>query len=146
MKKLMIALMCLLVLAASAHAEVFSYRFADADEGAELMLSNREYYDNLNQNDLRFRLQKLDVSLDEMETFAAAQTRVYTEAEQAAIDGAMARIEQICAERGYALPATDGIVFVKTTMAEENDAGAYTHGTQIYLSGRCAHGVRLERR
>lgn len=125
--------MCLLLLAASAHAEVFGYRFADADEGAKLMLSNREYYDNLNQNDLRFRLQKLDVSLDEMETFAAAQTRDYTEAERAAIDGAMAQIEQICAERGYALPATDGIVFAKTTMAEENGAGGYTHGTQIYL-------------
>ena len=91
MKKLLIVLMCLLLLAASAHAEVFGYRFADADEGAELMLSNREYYDNLNQNDLRFRLQKLDVSLDEMETVAAAQTRDYTEAERAAIDGAMAQ-------------------------------------------------------
>ncbi|MBR2697333.1 MAG: hypothetical protein IKE76_01970 [Clostridia bacterium] len=64
-----------------------------------------------------------------METFAAAQTRDYSEAEQVAVDGAMARIEQLCAERGYVLPETDGIVFVKTTMAEENDAGGYTHGT-----------------
>ena len=68
-----------------------------------------------------------------METFAAAQVRDYTEAERAAVDGAMARIENLCAGRGYALPATDGVVFIKTTMAEENDAGGYTHGTQIYL-------------
>ena len=38
-----------------------------------------------------------------METFAAAQVRDYTEAERAAVDGAMARIENLCAERGYAL-------------------------------------------
>ena len=44
MKKLMIVLMCLMIFAASAQAEVFGYRFADAGEGAELMLSNREYY------------------------------------------------------------------------------------------------------
>ena len=33
-----------------------------------------------------------------METFAAAQVRDYTEAERAAVDGAMARIEKLCAE------------------------------------------------
>ncbi len=88
---------------------------------------------NFNRNDLCFRLQKADATLAEMETFAAAQTRDYTDSEQAAIDGVMARIEQLFAERGYALPATDGVVFIKTTMAEENDAGGYTHGTQIYL-------------
>ena len=123
MKKLLVLLMCLLIVAASAQAEVFGYRFADADEGAKLLLSNREYYENLTLDDLRFRLQKTDVTLGEMETFAAAQTRDYSEAERAAVDGAMARIEQLCVERGCALPATDGIVFVKTTMAEENDAG-----------------------
>ncbi len=68
-----------------------------------------------------------------MEAFAAAQALDYTDAEKAAIDSAMAAIEAICAERGYALPPTDGIVFAKTTMAEECDAGAYTHGTQIYM-------------
>lgn len=133
MKKLLVLLMCLLIVAASAQAEVFGYRFADADEGAKLLLSNRDYYENFNRNDLCFRLQKTDATLGEMETFAAAQVRDYTEAERAAVDGAMARIENLCAGRGYALPATDGVVFIKTTMAEENDAGGYTHGTQIYL-------------
>lgn len=133
MKKLMIVLMCLLIIAASAQAEVFGYRFADADEGAKLLLSNRDYYENLNRNDLCFRLQKTDATLGEMETFAAAQVRDYTEAERAAVERSMATIEQLCAERGYALPATDGVVFIKTTMAEGNDAGGYTHGTQIYL-------------
>ena len=42
-------------------------------------------------------------------------------------------IEGVCARNGYALPPTDGIVFIKSTMAEECDAGGYTHGTQVYL-------------
>ena len=45
----------------------------------------------------------------------------------------MAQIKKICAERGYALPPMDDIVFAKTTMLEECGAAAYTHGTQIYL-------------
>ena len=78
-------------------------------------------------------MQKLDATLEELEAFAATQTLDFTDGEKAAIDETMAAIEQTCRERGYALPPTDGIVFVKTTMHEECDAGAYTHGTQIYL-------------
>ena len=53
----------------------------------------------------------------------------------------MAAIEGICAGRGYALPPTDGIVFAKTTMAEECGAGANTHGTQIYMGERLAQSI-----
>lgn len=131
----MIALIVALLLLPSCLAEgaELGYRFARADEAATLLLSNRDYYDNLTQNDLNFRLQKLDATLAELEAFAAEQTRDFTDAEKARIDQAMARIENICAERGYALPPMDDIVFAKTTMAEECYAAAYTHGTQIYM-------------
>ena len=49
-----------------------------------LLLSNRDYYDNFNQNDLNFRMQKLDATLEEMEAFAAAQVLDFTDAEKAA--------------------------------------------------------------
>lgn len=135
MKKLWFILIALLILPVSGSAEgsLFSYRFADADEGASLLLSNRDYYEHLSQNDLNYRMQKLDATLEELEAFTATQVLSFTDEEKAAIDDAMALIEAICAERGYALPATDGIVFVKTTMAEECNAGAYTHGTEVYL-------------
>lgn len=135
MKKLFCILIVLLALTAVGIAEspTFTYRFADADEGAALLLSNRDYYEHLSQNDLNYRMQKLDATLEELEAYTATQVLSLSDEEKAAIDAAMARIEAICAERGYALPATDGIVFVKTTMAEECNAGAYTHGTQIYL-------------
>lgn len=128
---LLVLIMCL---SATCVAEgVFSYRFADADEAAELLLSNREYFENLSQNDLNYRMQKQGATLLELENFAAQQTRSFTDEEKAVIDAAMQYIEQICASRGYALPLTEDIVFAKTTMHEECEAGGYTHGTQIYL-------------
>jgi hypothetical protein len=45
----------------------------------------------------------------------------------------MERIRENCDAWGYVLPPMDDIVFAKTTMREECDADAYTHGTQIYL-------------
>jgi len=140
MKKVLftVLLLSLLLSAAVCFAQdsTFTYRFAGAEEAAELLLSNRKYYENLSQNDLNFRMQKLNATLEELEAFTATQTLDYTEEEKAAIDKAMAEIERICQDQGYTLPATDGIVFAKTTMHEECDAAAYTHGTQIYLGER----------
>ena len=137
MKRVLIACIALFTLcAASAEGSIFSYRFADAGEAAALLTANEAYYDNLSQNDINYRLQKLDGTLEELKAYAAAQTLDFTDEEQATIDDAMAAIEQVCDEHGYALPPTDGIVFAKTTMLEECDAGAYTHGTQIYLGQR----------
>ena len=137
MKKLLIVLMCVLLTLPAALAEgAFQYRFVDANEAAELLLSNRNYHENMNQEDLNFRMQKLDATLEELEAMVAGETRDYTDAEKVAVDEAMAAIDATCAERGYALPATEGIVFAKTTMREECDAAAYTHGTQIYLGER----------
>ena len=138
MKKclVLILILSLLIPACLAESNALGYRFADADEAAQLLLSNRHYYDNLTQNDLNYRLQKLDATLEALEAFAAEQTLDYTDAEKERIDQSLALIEKNCAERGYALPPMDDIVFAKTTMLEECGAGAYTHGTQIYLGER----------
>ena len=138
MKRLIIVLLIssLLFPATLAETNALGYRFADAKEAAELLLSNRDYYDSLTQNDLNFRLQKLGGTLEELEALASEQTRDYTDAEKARINQSMALIQKNCAEWGYTLPPMDNIVFAKTTMREECDAGAYTHGTQIYLGER----------
>lgn len=140
MKKIFLILFCFTLLlnadACFAESGIFDYRFADAEEASQLMLSNRSYYDNLTQNDLNFRMQKTDATLEELEAFAAKQTLDWTAEEKTAIDAAIQTIEKTCEERGYTLPATDSIIFIKTTMREECDAGAYTHGTQIYISDK----------
>lgn len=138
LRKLIPALILCLLLAlgascALAETGMFAYRFADAQEGAELLLGNRDYYENLTQDDLNFRLQKLDATLEELEAFAAQQTVDFNDLEKEAIHRGMADIEAICRERGYTLPQTDEIVFIRTTMKEECLAAGYTHGTQIYL-------------
>ena len=135
MGKRILALAIALLALASAVAEgaTFRHRYADPGEAAALLLSNRDYYEGLNQSDLSFRLQKADATLEEMESFAAAQALEFSDDEKALLDGVLSEVEQICAERGYALPAVDDIVFAKTTAREECGTAGYTHGTQIYL-------------
>lgn len=137
MRKILIGLLIIwtVLFLSQAYAEetILNYRFADADEAAAMLISNRTYYEGLTQNDLNFRMQKQNAELDEMLAFAATQTRDFSDEEKAAIDGTMRAIEKTCLDQGYHLPALDDVVFAKTTMREECDAGAYTHGTQIYL-------------
>ena len=135
MKKLILSLMILCFMLSVCYAETgtMGYRYVDAEEAARLLLSNRDYYENMTQNDLNFRLQKMDATLEELEDFARAQTRDFTEEEKARIDQAMDTIMKISEARGYVLPAMEDILFAKTTMAEECYAAAYTHGTQIYV-------------
>ena len=136
MKRLLLVLLCLCLPVSVAMAEggMVGYRFVDADEAAEMLLANREYYANMNQIDLDFRMQKKGATLAELEAMAAKQTLDFTDEEKAAVDDAMTMIEAVCAERGYALPAMDDIIFAKTTMHEECGSSAYTHGSEIYLA------------
>lgn len=119
-------------------------RFATQSEGQELLLSNEAYLEGLNQNDLNYRLQKKDGTLEEYKTFAAEQVQDFTEEEKSLISGEIDKIEAICQEQGYHLPALDEVVFVKSTMADECYASAYTHGTTVYLGAELLDWVLSE--
>lgn len=110
-----------------------TFGFADAKEGATLIKGNTEYLNGLTQNELCFRLQKKDATLEEYTAFAAEQVLDFTEEEKAGVSACMQRIMDICQENHYKLPEIGEITFVKTTMKEESGATAYTHGTQIYM-------------
>ncbi|ORX84151.1 hypothetical protein BCR32DRAFT_307216 [Anaeromyces robustus] len=112
-----------------------NYHIADAEEAANLLLSNRDYYENLNQNDFNFRLQILNATLEELEELVKREVRDFTEKEKTIIDNCflIKNIKRICKERGYTLPPLNDIVFAKTTSREEYGSNAYTHGTEIYL-------------
>ena len=111
-----------------------TYRCASKEEGAELMLSNKEYYAKFSQNDLDYKMQKKNATMEEYLEFAAQQTLDFTDEEKAAIDAELAAMEQKLTDNGYDIPPIDEIVFIKTTTKEENGAGGYTHGTQIYIA------------
>jgi len=135
MKKVIFTLLLLIVLflcAAQAEGQL-PYRFADAQEGRALLLSNEDYFARLSRQDLDYRLQKKGGTVEEYKAFAASQVLSFTDAEKQVLAASFARIEKILSDNGYVLPAIDEIVLIKTTMQEEGNAGAYTHGTQIYL-------------
>lgn len=111
-----------------------SHRYASASEGKDLLLSNDRYYAGFSQNDLDFRMQRKGATLEEYKSFASEQTRDFTQEERDLVDKHLKNMEAVLGERGYTLPPLDEVTFVKTTMAEERGAGAYTHGTTIYLS------------
>ena len=111
-----------------------SHRYASKDEGAELLLDNKEYYDGFSQNDLDYRMQKKNASMEEYLAFAKKQTLDFTDAEKELIDGCFEYMNNTLKENGYSLPKTDEIVLIKTTMEEEGGAGGYTHGMKIFLN------------
>lgn len=111
----------------------FDYCYATKDEGIDLMLGNTEYYDGFSQNDLDYKMQKNDATMEEYQAFAKTQVEDFSKEDKAAIDAHMDSIEKTIAENEYHLPEIAQITFIKTTQIEECGSGAYTHGTQIYL-------------
>lgn len=146
MKKTIIAymlLLCMLVTACSTPANKenhiniedthFTYEFADAETGTQLLLGNTEYHENLTKTDLEYKLQKKDATKEEYLAFAEAQVLEFTEEEKEIVSECMERIEHVIRQEGYVLPEINTVNFVKTTMKEEGGASAYTHKSDIYL-------------
>ena len=110
-----------------------AYRFADKEEGFALLWGNTDYYNKLNQNDLDYRTQKKDATLDDLKEFTQKQILEFSQEEKDAIAKSIHAIEDILKENNLALPPMDEMIFVKTTQLEEGGAAAYTHKNEIYF-------------
>ena len=108
-------------------------RFASADEGKELLLSNDTYYNRLNRNDISYRLQKKGGTVEELKLFAASQIKDFTEEEMTLVNEIVEWFLLMCKENGYTLPPMEEIVFVRSTLYDEFGASGYSTGMQIYL-------------
>ena len=113
-----------------------SHRYASAEEGRELLLANRAYYENFSQNDIDFRMAKSGATLDELLVSAGQEVRSFSFLEKLFIDSRLAKMARTLEKNGYELPPLDEIVFIKTDMETEAGASGYTHGTQIYLNSK----------
>ncbi len=125
-----------------------AFRFASAEEGRELLLDHPAYYEEFTPNKLEFVMQEKDASMEEYLEFSKRQVLDFTEEEADRVSRFMQEILDGAAEQGLKLPPLDTIVFIKTTQAEENYSGAYTHGTQIYVGEAVldpAYGTGLKR-
>ena len=140
----MVALICLPFLLLSCQKDntekpvsKINYHFATLAEGQQLLAANDEYYNSLNQNNIDWRMRRTGATLEELKSFVQTCVRDFNEEEKAAITRAVASIESRLNDMGAALPfPKDDIVFVRTTMQEESNAGAYTHKTEIYIGER----------
>lgn len=113
-----------------------NYHFATLTEGQQLLDANLEFYNSMNQNNIDWRMRQSGATLAELKAFAQTCVRDFTDEEKAALAKAVAEIEGKLNAMGAALPFPDDIAFVRTTMEEEGNAGAYTHKTQIYVGER----------
>lgn len=111
------------------------HRFASAEEGRTLMLSNTEYYDKLTQSDIDFRIQKSGGTMEELLEMSSQSVGEFSFFEKWYLNSRIARMALNLKMKGYNLPETDEIVYIKADMAMESGASGYTHGTQIYLNG-----------
>ncbi len=109
------------------------FRFAAKEEGAEMMLANTEYYAKFSPNKLAYIMQNTDAGMEEYLAFAKKQVIDWTDQEKDIITRGMKEIEEGFKSKGWTMPPLDPIVFIRTTMLEENGTLGYTHGTQIYL-------------
>lgn len=116
---------------------VINYHFASKSEGQQLMASNTAYYNSLNQNDIDWRMKRTGATLDELKALGQASVCEFSGKEKKKLAEAVKFVGQRLAALGVgSLPfPQEDIVFVKTTTDEEPDAGAYTHGTVIYVGG-----------
>lgn len=139
LKKLIVCITCLLLILCGCQSNLaasrqLTYRYASKEEGQELLLGNTEYYAGFSQNDLDYKMQQKNADMDSYLAFAKEQVQDFTDKEKKYLDEHMDKLLNHLEKNGYHLPELDEIIFIKTTMKEENDAGAYTHGTQIYIS------------
>ena len=110
------------------------HRYASAQEGGNIMLSNTEYYDNLTQNDIEFRMRKSGATKEEFLKASKESVSDFNFFEKWYLNSRLARMALHFKLKGYDCPKIEKIVFIKADMEIESGASGYTHGTQIYLS------------
>ncbi len=109
------------------------YHFADQEEAVSCYLSNDDYFNGFSTCDLQYKMQDKDGTVEELKEFGASQMEEFTDEEKAAIRELFDEMEETLANNGYSIPDLGDVTLIKSTQKEENDSGAYTHGTQIYL-------------
>ncbi len=99
------------------------------------MLSNTEYFNQLTQNDIDYRVRKTGATMEEMLQVSGESVQEFSFFEKWYLNSRIARMALKFTFKGYHLPEMDEIVYVKANMDIESGASGYTHGTEIYLNG-----------
>lgn len=99
-----------------------NYHFASMAEGQQLLNVNDEFFNSLNQNNIDWRMRRTGATLSELKAYAQTCVRDFSDDEKAAVNRAVAVLQETLNNMGASLPFPDDIAFVRTTM-EESDSG-----------------------
>ena len=141
-KKILLGLLAVIVLLAAIDiirteilASKIPHRFASAEEGRELLLSNTDYYSHFTQNDVDYRLGRNGGTVDELMQATADEIKGFNIFERLIMDHNIANMVSKLNQNGYELPQIEEIVYINTAMSTEGiSASGYTHRNEIYLS------------
>ncbi len=111
-----------------------SFDTPDAAWVNDFLTSNTEYLNRLSQTDLDFRVGKKGATLEDYKKLAEETGLTFTEEQTQALNESMAKLQERLNSLGFSYPLEDSINFVLTTMKEEGDSAAYTHGNSIFLN------------
>ncbi len=112
---------------------VLEYHYANKDEAVSCYLANEQYFAGFSPCDIQYKTQDKNGTLEMLKEYGADQMLEFTDEEKAGIDKMVSEMKADLEQNGYTLPGTGEITFIKSTQKEENDSGAYTHGTNIFL-------------
>lgn len=97
-------------------------------------MGNENYLNNMSQQDLNYRMQKNDTTLDEYKEYSKAQILEFTAEQKKLISDAIAEIQKQIDSNRYKLPLNEELIFINTTAEDELGSYGYTLQNQIYLS------------
>lgn len=129
---LSLCMLSILVIAQSKKASL-PYRFATQAEAQMLVTDIDSYTSQLNQFDIEARLQKPDSRKSQLLTLAMNEMQNWSDADKAKIKKAMTAIETEIQKQKYRLNLPKEIILLKSGMAEEGGAFAYTRENWIAI-------------
>lgn len=120
--------------AAENRTTVITAHFASLEEGQALMRGKTLYYEQVNEKDLAFLMQKKDGTIGELIDYEAEQVMAFTAEDEQRISDGLAWLQQQLESHGLKLPDPGTVTFVKTTGKEATGAGGYTSEGNVFLT------------
>ena len=113
-----------------AEASHIRYRYASAEEGRQIRLSNTAYYNSLTQNDIDWKLRCTGKTIDDFKIFSASQIQDFTDDEKKALDAMINSVEIRMRGLGIGLSLCQSII--------------RAHGGEISVTDNAPHGAAFE--
>lgn len=109
------------------------YRFATRAEAQMLITDIDQYTNGWNQFDINVRLQTPNGRKSQLLTLGMESTRNWSEADRAKLDKAFSAVEAAVKKQKLKLSFPSEVILIKTSMAEEGGASAYTRENWIAI-------------